>query len=128
LFTGWTGEELVEGESSSFKRANDACSTSVHIRRGDIIILATDGLFDNVEVDDIAAICLAWEQKNGFIRGGDTMGRQRRWEMGNSLALLSMERISDLATELCQKARINSLNNAIDSPFAILAKENDVMW
>ena len=29
---------------------------------------------------------------------------------------------------LVQKARENSLRKNIDSPFAILAKENDVMW
>lgn len=90
--------------------------------------MATDGLFDNVEVEDIASICLEWEQTNGFIRGGDICARDRRWSMGNSLAHLSMERIGDLADALCQKARMNSINSDIDSPFAILAKENDVMW
>jgi protein phosphatase PTC7 len=125
---GWTGEELPEGESSSFKHARESCTSSVHIRRGDIIIIATDGLFDNVDADEITAICLEWEQKNGFIRGGDVLARERRWEMGNSLTNISAERINDLAQALCQRARENSLNPEIDSPFAILAKENDVMW
>jgi protein phosphatase PTC7 len=125
---GWTGEELQEGESTSFKQAKHSCTTSVHVRRGDIVIMATDGLFDNVEVEDIASICLEWEQKNGFIRGGDIIARDRRWAMGNSLSRLSMERVRDLADALCRKARENSVNKNVDSPFAILAKENDVMW
>lgn len=40
---GWTGEELNPDESTSFKAAHDACTTSIHLRRGDIIIMATDG-------------------------------------------------------------------------------------
>jgi hypothetical protein len=29
---------------------------------------------------------------------------------------------------LVKKARANSLNHNLDSPFAVLAKENDIMW
>ena len=44
------------------------------------------------------------------------------------LTLLSSERIHELAEALCQKARENSLDSATDSPFALLAKDNDIMW
>lgn len=125
---GWTGEELPAGEVSSFKTARDACTSSIHVRRGDIIILATDGLFDNVDIDQIKDIALDWEQRHGFIRGGDIGAREHRWKMGNSLTTLSAERIGELAHELCQQARENSVNAELDSPFAILAKENDIMW
>jgi protein phosphatase PTC7 len=125
---GWTGEEIPEGEKSSFKAARDACTSSVHVRRGDLIVLATDGLFDNVDAEEICSICLDWEQRNGFIRFGDVVARERRWSMGNSLTQISAERIDDLAQALCQRARENSLNTELDSPFAILAKENDIMW
>jgi protein phosphatase PTC7 len=122
---GWTGQELKE--KSSFKSARDSCTTSIHLRRGDIIIMATDGLFDNVDIDDIAKMGLEWEQQIGLIRGGDIAARERRWKMGNSMSLLSAERVPDLASDLCIKARECSLDKA-DSPFAILAKENDIMW
>jgi len=125
---GWTGEELKDGESSSFKTARDSCTSSIHLRRGDIVIVATDGLFDNVDVDEICDMALEWEQHNGFIRGGDIGAREQRWSMGNSLTVLSSERIGDLAEALCTKAREKSLDKSIDSPFAILAKENDIMW
>jgi protein phosphatase PTC7 len=124
---GWTGEE-IDDKSASFKSAKESCTTSIHIRRGDIIIMATDGLFDNVDIDDIATVALEWEQKNGFIRAGDIVARERRWKMGNSLTLVSAEGVTSLAEELCKKARENSLNASVDSPFAILAKENDIMW
>lgn len=85
-------------------------------------------VFDNVDIDDIAKIALAWEQKWGFIRGGDIAARERRWKMGNSLSVLSSERIGELAKELVDKARENSLDRVVDSPFALLAKDNDIMW
>ena len=123
---GWIGEEVKE--KSSFKAARDSCTTTVHLRRGDIIIMATDGLFDNVDVDEIAKVALLWEQKCGFIRGGDIAAREQRWTMGNSLTFLSSEKVNELAVDLCTLARKRSLDSATDSPFAILAKENDIMW
>mmetsp|Transcript_20942 Transcript_20942/g.51459 ORF Transcript_20942/g.51459 Transcript_20942/m.51459 type:complete len:635 (+) Transcript_20942:95-1999(+) len=123
---GWTGEEMRD--ESSFNTAQDTCTTSIHVRRGDIIIMATDGLFDNVDVDEIAEVGLEWENQVGLIRGGDIAAREKRWRMGNSLTLLSAERVGELALELCEKAREYSLDSATDSPFAILAKENDIMW
>ena len=125
---GWTGEEIAEGEKSSFKSARDSCATSIHVRRGDIIIMATDGLFDNVDEDEICSLALKWEHKHGFIRGGDIAARERRWSMGNSLTQVSQEFIDELAHSLARKARENSLDATTDSPFAILAKENDIMW
>jgi len=125
---GWTGEDIDESDGSSFKSASDSCTSSIHVRRGDIIIMATDGLFDNVDIDDIAQISLKWEQDNGFIRQGDVVAREKRWSMGNSMTGLSAEAIPMLSTILCEKARENSLDSSIDSPFAILAKENDIMW
>jgi len=124
---GWTGEEIV-GEDTSFKSAAESCTTSIHIRRGDIIIMATDGLFDNVELEDIASMALEWEEKSGFIRNGDIAAREKRWEVGSSMTNQSAEVVNELAAALVGKARENSLDQSIDSPFAILAKENDVMW
>jgi protein phosphatase PTC7 len=125
---GWTGEEIKEGEENSFKKARDSCSTSIHLRRGDVVIMATDGLFDNVDLDEICNITLAWENRHGFVRAGDIAAREHRWAMGNSLAMFSHESINELANALAQRARELSVDSQIDSPFAILAKENDIMW
>lgn len=40
---GWTGKEIESKEKNSFKSARDSCTTSIHVLRGDIIIMATDG-------------------------------------------------------------------------------------
>jgi protein phosphatase PTC7 len=118
---GWTGTEVVNGEKTSFHQARDACTSSIHVRQGDLVIVATDGLFDNVDTDEICAICLDWEQQNGFIWGGDIVARERRWSMGNTLTNVSAECIGDLAETLVERARANSLRSDLDSPFAILA-------
>jgi len=125
---GWTGEEIPEGSETSFKTARAACTTSIHVRRGDIILVATDGLFDNVEEEEICEIALKWEKKHGFIGAGDVEARDKRWSDGGSMAKLSSDVIGDLAKDLCDRARRNSLDSTKDSPFAILAKENDIMW
>lgn len=125
---GWTGEELGEDEETSFKSASQSCSSSIHIRRGDILILATDGLFDNVELEEISKIALDWEESNGFIRNGDIAARDKRWASGSSMTNQSATCTKDLAHALVLRARENSLNSTKDSPFALLAKENDVMW
>lgn len=124
---GWTGEEL-NGEATSFKTAAESCTTSIHIRRGDIVIMATDGLFDNVELEDITSIALDWEEQNGFIRDGDIASREKRWEADSSMTYQSAESVDKLAEALVKRARENSVDQKTDSPFAILAKENDIMW
>eukprot|EP00590_Aulacoseira_subarctica_P010447 CAMPEP_0172435874 /NCGR_PEP_ID=MMETSP1064-20121228/71421_1 /TAXON_ID=202472 /ORGANISM="Aulacoseira subarctica , Strain CCAP 1002/5" /LENGTH=712 /DNA_ID=CAMNT_0013184239 /DNA_START=151 /DNA_END=2291 /DNA_ORIENTATION=+ len=127
---GWTGVEFKsEGESKSFKMAADFCTSTVHIRRGDIIVMASDGLFDNVDIDDIVKITLEWERNNNFInQAGDLSARENRWTAGTSLTGLSSRVIPDLALTLCKVAREKSLDDSTDSPFAILAKGNDIMW
>ena len=71
---------------------------------GDIVILATDGLFDNMEMEEIVAEVASWEENH------------------------SVTEIGVLAEQLVQKARLLSLDKHKDSPFALLAKENDIMW
>lgn len=71
---------------------------------GDIIVLATDGLFDNMDLDDIVKEIDAWEKSD------------------------KVADVTALAEQLVQKARLLSLDKNRDSPFALLAKENDIMW
>ena len=90
--------------------------------------MATDGLFDNVDIDDITSVALKWELDHKFIDRGGIDTRRKRWESGRSMTDISAQAIPKLAEMLCQKARENSLDNTVDSPFALLAKENDIMW
>jgi hypothetical protein len=70
-----------------------------------------------------------WEQEMGFIDASeDVRKREQRWERGENLTKISKDNCQLLAQRLCEKARAMSVENDIDSPFAKLAKENDIMW
>ncbi|GMI22906.1 hypothetical protein TrCOL_g9271 [Triparma columacea] len=125
---GWLGKGNEEDSSNSFKSSDDLCTSSIHVRRGDIIIMATDGLFDNVDVDDITSVVQIWEMENGFVSGNDLAARERRWEKGITKGYKEGRSPDDLAMYLCELARKRSLRDDVDSPFAMLAKENDIMW
>ncbi|CBN75514.1 conserved unknown protein [Ectocarpus siliculosus] len=109
------GYTNVPEDNANFETPRDAVNTSFPVRPGDIIILATDGLFDNMELENISSVALEWETK-WF--GGPMGGLNEH----NNAAL------EDLAETLGHRARELSLDNTRDSPFALLAKENDIMW
>lgn len=83
---------------------------------GDVIIMATDGLFDNVDLDEIVNLISEWENTH-FAEEALTA----RSANGN-------QAVQALAEKLVHHAREVSLDSNRDSPFAILAKENDIMW
>lgn len=93
---GWTNE----GGTKPFETPLQANAGTFPVFAGDIIVAATDGLFDNVSLEGVAEVCDSWER----------------------------ERRGSLAEALCVEARKRSLDDDVDSPFALLAKENDVMW
>ena len=91
----------------SFESPTDADTASIPIMIGDLIIMATDGLYDNLDLDEIVQEVSAWEHNHN-----------------NS----NTDSLQTLAVRLVRKARELSLDKQRDSPFAILAKENDIMW
>jgi protein phosphatase PTC7 len=80
--------------------------------------MATDGLFDNLDLDEIVKEISDWE-KTWFT----SQSKDLRYSSVNSDAAMKA-----LAKLIVLKARELSLDKERDSPFAILAKENDVMW
>ena len=62
------GFSNIPGTPNSFESPHDADTASIPIMVGDIIILATDGLFDNLDLDEIVEEVSNWEinsdQKN----------------------------------------------------------------
>jgi protein phosphatase PTC7 len=109
------GHTNVNGASSTFETPRDAVNTSFPVMPGDIVILATDGLYDNMELEEMCSIAQAWETK-WF--GGPLGGLTSRNDAATN----------DLAEQLANRARELSLDDTRDSPFALLAKENDIMW
>jgi hypothetical protein len=78
--------------------------------------MATDGLFDNVDVDDIRAVVQAWEKENEFVKGNDLAARERRWEAGITMGYKAGRSPEDLALYLVELARERSLRDDVDSP------------
>ncbi|EOD37867.1 Hypothetical protein EMIHUDRAFT_460475 [Emiliania huxleyi CCMP1516] len=87
-------------EADGQARYSDAALVRVPIEEGDVVVLATDGLFDNVGEEEVIAVVEASEGE----------GAQQ------------------LATRLAHRAQELSLDREVDSPFAVLAKENDILW
>lgn len=108
----------IPNTPSNFESPSDADTASIPVMPGDIIVLATDGLFDNIDLNEIVHEVSKWEQENFSSKGRDlrTMNKE-----GN-------QAMQDLAVRLVNTARTLSLDQSRDSPFAILAKENDIMW
>ncbi len=83
-----------------FETPHDASLVRVPIRTGDIIVMATDGLFDNMPETEVLEVVEAHAD-----------GTEE--EMARALAMRAQEL---------------SLDSDVDSPFALLAKDNDIMW
>ena len=66
--------------------------------------MATDGLFDNVDVEDIAAHALEWERENHYVEDKGRTGRNKSLA-GNSITYLSANAIPTLADTLCRKSQ-----------------------
>jgi len=81
--------------------------------------MGTDGLFDNLDVDEIIAEISDWEKK--WFSSCTAEELQQPNPKGP-------EAMRALAQGLVLKARALSLDKNRDSPFAVLAKENDILW
>ena len=92
---------------------------SIAIYPGDIVLMATDGLFDNLDLDEIMDEISVWEKK--WFSSCTAEELQQPSAQGPDAMFA-------LARALVTKARELSLDKGRDSPFAVLAKENDILW
>lgn len=110
----------------NFETPGDADTASIPVMPGDVIILATDGLYDNLDLNEIVDEVSEWEQEHFPL---DSAGGVSETARKTPAPADSAGRImQSLAERLVNKARTLSLDKNRDSPFAILAKENDIMW
>lgn len=111
------GFSNIPENPGSFETPNDADTASIPVMPGDLIIMATDGLFDNVDLHEIVDLITQWEKEHFPSAQGalDT-------------SFLGHGPVQALAEKLVNVAREFSLDKNRDGPFALLAKENDIMW
>ena len=99
----WTGDS-----------PQDADTASIPILPGDVVILATDGLFDNIDLEEIVDEVADWE-KEWFDTDRSDYYLYPADDGKNDAA-------QALSKRLVEKAREYSLDTERDSPFAALAK------
>lgn len=112
------GYSNIPEHPGAFETPMDADTASIPVLPGDIVLLGTDGLFDNLDLNEIVAEISAWENKYIKSNGIDLSLPHPKAE----------EYLNLLAKDLCLKARTLSIDTKRDSPFALLAKENDIFW
>lgn len=95
-------------DNSAFDTPSDAEIINVTIQEGDIVVLATDGLFDNLTEHTILSVLS--QQSSHLSSPSPTID------------------LSLVAKQLTKTALEASLDKMTDSPFAVLAKDNNIMW
>lgn len=106
----------IPEHKGQFETPADADTASIPVMAGDVVIMATDGLFDNMEIDEIVSEVITWELE--YIPPNSkepSLADQKK-------------AVQALADRLTRKARELSLDTSRDSPFALLAKDNDILW
>jgi len=123
-----------------FETPQDASLMRVAIQEGDILVLATDGLFDNLHeqaVLEVVDACVAESvcgsgkgssSSEGGMRAEGTPGSGSSEDRMLAGALDVKIDVEMLAARLAHRAHSASLDPSVDSPFALLAKEHDIMW
>lgn len=107
----------IKDSSYNFETPGDADVGMISVIEGDIIIFASDGFFDNIDINLLLEEILDWENSSDTIKS--------KIESNTPLGEVELE---TLAKRLVERSRELSLDTSRDSPFALLAKENDIMW
>ncbi|RWA08852.1 hypothetical protein EKO27_g6259 [Xylaria grammica] len=100
----------------------DADVTQHNLKHGDILVFASDGVWDNLFNQDILRIVSrimtgigAWKTSDGGIRVVDNLGRFTQAE-DSTKRLVTLQ--SALAIEIAATAKAASTNQRLDGPFA----------
>lgn len=142
------------GHDDKFQKPWEGESLVLPVQPEDLIVVASDGLFDNLDETDIISIVEAWDKEDLDRRrkaqaAGQTSMSDPLHHSASNLApssaspqlpaaaagdgqpcLMDGSGIGPeaLALRLVRTAREASLNRMRDGPFARLAKENDILW
>ncbi|KAI1817726.1 protein serine/threonine phosphatase 2C [Poronia punctata] len=101
----------------------DADVTQHRLKHGDILVLASDGVWDNLFNQDILRIASrlmkgigAWKTSDGGIRVVDNLGRFTEPQDDSPQRPVTLQ--STLAAEITAAAKAASTNQRLDGPFA----------
>ena len=108
-------DDQREGEGA-FDRPEAADVARTPVGPGDIIVLASDGLFDNMHEEELVEVVRTWAAKHALP------------DVAASPAPAASAAVQALSQALADAALALSMDSSRDSPFAVLAKENDILW
>lgn len=120
----------VDGESDKFESPLDADLLVVPVQPGDLVVLATDGLFDNVpEETIIATIGRTMEKVEADANTATSPNAFSSYSlMSGASTTATSSPLQSVADALVKTAFDLSIDKTIDSPFAVLAKDNNILW
>lgn len=97
--------------------------THHQVRHGDILVFATDGVWDNLSPQDALSIVSrnmvdfgAWVEKDGAMEVGDELTRLTQANTGRKADRTSLQ--AKLAVAIAKEAKETGLNTRRDGPFA----------
>jgi protein phosphatase PTC7 len=124
----------IDGETDHFESPVDADLLSVPVQVGDVLIVATDGLFDNVPEESIIEHMAASMEEMEVQEENTPHALPKPFIAVSGSAtnpptnIGPVSPLTAVATSLARLAHRLSLDKMIDSPFAQLAKDNNILW
>jgi protein phosphatase PTC7 len=100
-----------------------ASVTSHRVRHGDVLVFATDGVWDNLSPNDVLGVVSrnmvdigAWVDRDGTIEVGDGLRKLAQADEGRRADGASLQ--ARIAIAIAKEAKETSLNTRRDGPFA----------
>jgi len=125
------------GMEDKFEKPYQGETLVVPVHDEDVVIVGTDGLFDNMEESDILEAVEEWDlgditRRNAASAAAATHPSTPPAAEAVHLHALRLDGhgtgMQTLSERLAVQARAFSLDTMRDGPFARLAKDNDVLW
>ncbi|KAF3001230.1 hypothetical protein E8E13_002399 [Curvularia kusanoi] len=111
------------GPSTLSDQPREASITHHKVRHGDVLVFATDGVWDNLSPQDALSIVSkqmvaagAWVEKDGTIEVGRNLAKLVQADTGRKADSKSLQAI--VATAIAKEAKDTGLNTRRDGPFA----------
>ncbi|KAF2132577.1 5-azacytidine resistance protein-like protein azr1 [Dothidotthia symphoricarpi CBS 119687] len=114
---------IFGGSASLSDMPKESSVTHHRVRHGDVLVFATDGVWDNLSPQDALGIVSrqmvdlgAWVEKDGTIEVGQDLAKLVQSGSGRRADSSSLQ--AKVATAIAKQAKVTGLNTRRDGPFA----------
>ena len=105
---------------------DDSISSSLSVQVGDIVVIGTDGLLDNVSEHEIATVIGMHQKQNPNINANQTKQRNDRQAALDNAQQVHLQNLPDLAREIAEFALACSRDPHRMTPFSLAAKRHRI--